>query len=406
MTSLTPETIRRETEKEYARLLEIRHHLHSHPELSFREKETQQYILKQLREYGIEDITAIAGTGLLAKLDGAGRGPVVVLRADMDALPLTEENDLPYRSRNEGVMHACGHDVHMTCLLGTAAMLGRWRQHWQGTLLFLFQPAEEKLPGGAKAIVDSGILDRYHPSLVIGQHVDPSLPAGSVGYRSGRYMASTDELYLTVGGRGGHAALPANVTNTPYIAAKILTALEDFVEENVHEEYPSVLRFGKVTAPGATNIIPSRVEMEGTFRTFDETWRRRVHEEITRITVHLGRQYKARAELQIKKGYPVLVNDEEAVRNAIRFSQHFLGKEKVIPLELRMTAEDFAYYSHRYPSLFYRLGVTPPGQKEFFPLHSPRFNIHEPVLTTGTAHMIWLTLSFLEKRKEKNNSAY
>ncbi len=402
MTDITLQEIKQEAEKEYAHLLEIRHHLHSRPELSFAEKETQRYLREKLMQYGFDDITEVAGTGLLAVLKGEEDGPVLVLRADTDALPIPEENDIPYRSQREGVMHACGHDVHMTCLLGTARILKRWQHRWQGTLLFLFQPAEEKLPGGAKAIVDSGILDRYHPSLVIGQHVDPTLPAGSVGYRPGRYMASTDELYLTVSGRGGHAALPASVTNTPYLAAKILMALEDHVEENGPEEFPSLLRFGKITAPGATNVIPPEVKMEGTFRTFDESWRSRVHERISEIAGHLARQGGAQAELEIKKGYPVLVNDEKAVRQAILFSEQFLGKEQVVPLDLRMTAEDFAYYSHRYPSLFFRLGVTPPGQTEVFPLHSPRFNIHEPVLTTGTGHMIWLTISFLENRKEKN----
>jgi amidohydrolase len=230
---------------------------------------------------------------------------------------------------------------------------------------------------------------------VIGQHVDPTLPAGSVGYHPGRYMASADELYLTVHGKGGHAALPASVTNTPYIAAKILTALEEFVEENAPEEYPSVLRFGRVEAAGATNIIPPEVTMEGTFRTFDEAWRNSVHEEIRKIAADIAEKYKATEKLIIKKGYPVLVNDEAAVQKAVTFSEQFLGKSRVIPLDLRMTAEDFAYYSHHYPALFYRLGVTAPETKEPFPLHSPRFNIHEPVLTTGTGHMAWLTLSFL-----------
>ncbi len=398
---ITPREIQQTTEKEYPLLLEIRRHLHSHPELSFREEETQRYLRKMLGTFGIGDITEIAGTGLLAVLRGEEKGPVIVLRADMDALPVSEENDVPYRSQQEGMMHACGHDVHMTCLLGTARLLKRWQQRWRGTVLFLFQPAEEKLPGGAKTVVENGTLDEYAPALVIGQHVDPSLPAGSVGYRPGRYMASSDELYLTVSGKGGHAALPAQVTNTPYIAARILTALEDLVEDNAPEEFPSVLRFGKVTAPGATNVIPSEVKMEGTFRTFDETWRSEVHENILALAGRLARQYAAKADLVIKKGYPVLMNDEEAVQKATAYSEQFLGDEQVVPLDMRMTAEDFAYYSQRYPSLFYRLGVTPSAEKEIFPLHSPRFNIHEPVLVTGTGHMTWLALSFLEDMSAK-----
>ncbi len=395
MKTITAQKVKQQAEKDYPLLLTIRHHLHSHPELSFQEKETQRYLAERLREYGIQDITEVAGTGLLACVKGAGDGPVVVLRADMDALPITEENDVPYRSKQEGVMHACGHDVHMTCLLGTGRMLNRWRDHWRGTVLLLFQPAEERLPGGAKKIVDSGILDTYHPSLVIGQHVDPTLTAGTVGYRPGKYMASTDELYLTVRGKGGHAALPAHVTNTPYVAARILTALEDFVEENAPKGFPSVLRFGKVTAAGSTNIIPPEVYMEGTFRTFDEAWRDKTHRQIQEIAATIAAENNAWEEFIIKKGYPVLVNDEQAVEQAVAFSGEFLGRENILSLDLRMTAEDFAYYSHRYPSLFYRLGVTPPGTAESFPLHSPRFDIHEPVLSTGTAHMVWLTLSFL-----------
>jgi amidohydrolase len=241
---------------------------------------------------------------------------------------------------------------------------------------------------------------------VIGQHVDPSLPAGTVGYRPGRYMASTDELYITIRGRGGHAALPASVTNTPYVAAKVLTALEEFVEENRPADYPSVLRIGKVTAAGATNIIPPQVTMEGTFRTFDEKWRSWVHREITQMTHTLAAQYGATVEIIIKKGYPVLVNDRDATEKAMAFSSKYLGEENIRALDLRMTAEDFAYYSHRYPSLFFRLGVTPPGTEDPAPLHSPRFNIHEPVLAAGAGHLAWLTLSFLEttppdKEKEK-----
>jgi amidohydrolase len=396
MKTFAPQEVQHQAENDYPLLQEIRHHLHSHPELSFQEKKTQRYLAGKLREYGIEDITEVADTGLLACVKGDGDGPVVVLRADTDALPVTEENDVPYRSQEKGVMHACGHDVHMTCLLGAGRMLHRWRSHWRGTVLLLFQPAEERLPGGAKKIIDSGILDNYHPSLVIGQHVDPTLMAGTVGYRPGKYMASTDELYLTVSGKGGHAALPAHVTNTPYVAARILTALEEFVEEKSPKEYPSVLRFGKVAAAGSTNIIPPEVYMEGTFRTFDEAWRSTVHKEIREMTDTIAQQYHAHSELEVRKGYPVLINDEDAVKKATAFSEQFLGKESVLPLDLRMTAEDFAYYSHHYPALFFRLGVTAPGETDPPPLHSPRFHIHEPVLATGTAHLAWLTLSFLK----------
>jgi len=373
------------------------HHLHQHPELSFEEHQTRHYLSKQLDKLGIHDQQTVAKTGLLTHIEGKNpKGKTLVLRADMDALPITEENDIPYGSRNKGVMHACGHDVHMTCVLGAAKILRDIRDQWEGTVVILFQPAEEKVPGGARQIVESGILNRYHPDLILGQHVDPTLKAGMVGYRPGKYMASADELYLTVVGRGGHAALPDKVTNTPYIAAKMLTTMEDMVEKETSGGFPSILRFGKVEALGATNIVPDKVTMEGTFRTFDESWRNEIHKKITGMVQNLANHFHARADLEIRKGYPVLENDTASTFKAMTFSAHYLGKDKIISLDLRMTSEDFAYYSRIAPSLFFRLGITAPGQNTIHPLHTSRFNIYEPALSLGTGHLAWLTYSFLQ----------
>ncbi|NIA09433.1 MAG: amidohydrolase [Nitrospiraceae bacterium] len=396
MESLNADKIKQQAEKYQEEWIRIRHHLHQHPELSFQEHYTRKYLSEQLNKLGIYEQQTVAGTGILARLAGHQiNGKTLVLRADMDALPIEEENDIPYRSQNKGIMHACGHDVHMTCVLGAARILSELRKYWQGTLLLLFQPAEEKVPGGAKQVVESGLLTAFHPDLILGQHVDPVLQAGTVGYRPGKYMASSDELYLTVTGHGGHAALPDKVTNTPYVAARLLTETEETVEKMSPEAFPSVLRFGKVVAPGATNVIPNQVKMEGTFRTFDEAWRQEVHKRITHITENLAPQYGARANLEIRKGYPVLENDPETTHKAMGFSSLYLGKNNITNLDLRMTSEDFAYYSRIAPSLFFRLGITSSRQTSIHHLHTSHFDIYEPVLSTGVGHLAWLAYSFL-----------
>ncbi len=385
--------------------INIRHRLHQHPELSFEEYRTQQFIREQLNKYGITNQQIVANTGVLALIEGKSPGrKTIVIRADMDALPIEEKNEVSYRSINKGVMHACGHDVHMTCLLGAAKILKQLSRQWDGTVVLLFQPAEEKLPGGAKQIVESGVLSSLHPDLILGQHVDPVLPSGTIGYRTGKYMASSDEIYLSIMGKGGHAALPDKVTNTPYIAAKMLTGLEDFIATESPEEFPSVLRFGKVTAPGATNVIPDRVDMEGTFRTFDEEWRKKAHHKLKELSQQISVSLGAQTALIIKKGYPVLENDQDATRQAMTFSSVFPGRKNIRHLDLRMTSEDFAYYSRVAPAVFFRLGVSDTTTKTMYPLHSARFNIYEPVLTTGTAHLAWLALSFLQEDSLKKDN--
>jgi len=378
-------------------LLTWRHHLHQYPELSFKEHHTQDYLREILKENGVNNITEIARTGLLAKIPGKTTdGPVLVIRADMDALPVTEMNEVPYVSVNPGIMHACGHDVHMTCVLGAMKILKHFSL-WDGTVYLLFQPAEEKLPGGAIEIVESGILQEINPRLIIGQHVDPTLDCGTVGYRPGTYMASNDEIYFTISGKGGHAALPEQVTQTSLAAAETILSVTDIIRQNQPKNIPTVVAFGKIIAEGATNVIPDKIFIEGTFRTMDETWREKAHQLIRKTAQNVAVKYQAECDTKIKKGYPVLVNHTDAVKRATEFSSQYFGNKNVIPLDLRMTSEDFAYYSQHFPAIFFRLGVKSPAEITPNKLHAADFNIDEDVLPYGAGHLAWLVLRFLNE---------
>ncbi len=304
----------------------------------------------------------------------------VALRADMDGLPVHEKNDLPYKSQNEGKMHACGHDLHMSALLGASRILHSLRDEFDGKILLIFQPAEEKLPGGAKLMLQEGVFADGLPDLIIGQHVMPLLDSGKIGYRPGKYMASTDEIYLTVRGSGGHAAMPWQLTDPVLIAAHIIVALQQIVSRLANPAIPSVLSFGKVEALGATNIIPSEVKMAGTFRTMNEVWRREAHEKITQMAKSIAAGMGGSCEVDIHHGYPVLFNHEEYTRRAVSYSQKLLGEKNVVDLELRMTAEDFAYFAEKIPGVFYRFGITDAEGKYSSPLHSSGFMADEEAL--------------------------
>ncbi|QQS50118.1 MAG: amidohydrolase [Bacteroidota bacterium] len=382
--------------------IQIRRYLHQHPELSFQEHHTSAFIKQKLDELGIPYTGGYVETGILAKIEGLNpQKKIVALRADMDALPVVEENQVDYISQNTGVMHACGHDVHSACLLGAAKILQQFRNDFEGTILLVFQPAEEKLPGGAKLMLEQGIFDAIKPDLIIGQHVMPGLQVGKVGFRSGMYMASADEIYLTVKGKGGHAAMPHQLVDTVLVASHIIVALQQVVSRNAYAAIPSVLSFGKVDAPGATNIIPREVKIEGTFRTMDEKWRYEAHQKITKIATTLAESMGATCEVDIEVGYPCLVNDAGITTEASKLAMEILGKEQVVELDLRMTSEDFAFFSQQYPATFYRLGISGAEAKVVSPLHSPTFNIDEKALETGMATMAYLALGFL-----KNESKY
>jgi amidohydrolase len=395
--NITKEQVQSLADQYHSQILGIRKHLHRHPELSFEEFKTSAYIKERLSEFGIPFRDGYVKTGIVGCIEGRNPGEkIIALRADIDALPLQEQNDVEYRSVNNGVMHACGHDVHTSSLLGTAKILNSLRGEFNGTVLLIFQPAEEKLPGGAKLMMEEGALDNPRPEIVIGQHVMPGLEAGKLGFRPGMYMASTDEIYITISGKGGHAAMPHQINDTVLIASHIIVALQQVVSRNAVASVPSVLSFGKVLANGATNIIPSEVKIEGTFRTMDEAWRKEAHKRINDIATSIAMGMGAKCEVIIEHGYPFLVNHEETTTKAIKFAGEYLGSEQVVELDMRMTAEDFAYYSQKFPSTFYRLGTTDTGGELKNPLHSPLFNIDESALKTGMGAMAWLALRFLQ----------
>ncbi len=373
------------------RLITIRRHIHSNPELSFQEFETVAFVKEQLLEMGILEIKPLANTGLVAIIEGKNPSKkVIALRADMDALPIVEANDVPYKSKNIGVMHACGHDVHTTCLLGAAYILNQNKDLFEGTIKLIFQPGEEKLPGGASVMIAEGVLQNPAVNAVLGQHVMPLIPVGKVGFRSGLYMASTDEIYVKVIGKGGHGAMPHLCIDPVAISAQLITALQQLVSRQANPIIPSVLSFGKVIANGATNVIPNEVYMEGTFRTLDENWRARAHDLMLQTAHGIVESYGAKVEFEIRKGYPFLKNDPEVTARTKAAATQYLGAENIVDLDIWMAAEDFAYYSQVAPACFYRLGTRNEERGIVSGVHTPTFDIDENALEIGSGLMAFL----------------
>ena len=369
----------------------IRRHIHANPELSFQEFETSLYICEQLELFGIPYKNGFVKTGILAKIEGKNAiKKTIALRADMDALPITEANDVEYKSKNEGVMHACGHDVHSSSLLGAARILNEIKDLWEGTILCVFQPGEEKIPGGASLMLKEGIFNEDIPKGIMGQHVFPDLEAGKVGFKSGQYMASADELYLTVIGKGGHGALPHQNVDPVLIASHIIVSLQQLISRKAKPDIPTVLSFGKIEGLGATNIIPDKVELEGTFRTMNEEWRYVAHGEITKMAEGIAESMGGKCEVNILKGYPSLWNDEEMTKKNVESAKQFMGEENVVDLDLRMTSEDFAFYTQKMPGCFYRLGTSNNKKGINAPIHNALFNIDEEALKTGMGLMAWM----------------
>ncbi len=387
--------IRELTKKEYPEVLKIRRYIHQNPELSFHEKETSALIENELNKLNIQYKKNIAGYGIVAKIEGGGKGKVVGLRADMDALPLQEKNDISYSSKNKGIMHACGHDAHTAMMLGVARVLVQIRHQLNGIVLLIFQPAEEKIPGGAKQMIDEGAFKDITPDLIIGQHVLPEMNVGHVGTRKGPYMASTDEIYLTVKGKGGHGGMPDLNVDSVLMAAQIIVSLQQIVSRNAPPSVPTVLSFGKIIGNGATNILPDEVKIEGTFRSMDEQWRQKAHDRITETAKHIAQSMGGDCDVKVMKGYPVLVNHEEAGDFCIEGMKQILDKDNFENLDVRMTAEDFSYYSSVCPSFFYRLGTGNVKKETHKPLHSSRFNIDEEAMKTGVEVMSWLAVKYL-----------
>ncbi|MFP4061026.1 MAG: M20 family metallopeptidase [Bacteroidales bacterium] len=378
--------------------ISIRRHLHMYPELSFREFETSAYILGRLKEYGIPFQKGFVKTGIIGIIEGRkGNGEkTVALRADMDGLPIREQNYVPYKSKNDGVMHACGHDAHTACLLTAGRILNDLKDHIEGRILLIFQPGEEKLPGGAKLMIEEGIFKDYKPDLVIGQHVLPQLETGKVGFREGKYMASTDEIYMHVFGRGGHGALPQDNIDPILTASHIIIALQQIISRNADPLMPSVLSFGKFLAEGATNVIPNKAYIEGTFRTFNEKWRKEAHGKMKKMAESIAGGMGARCEFNVVNGYPFVNNDPKVTKQAGYFAEEFLGTGRVEELDMRMTSEDFAYFSQKFPSTFYRLGTGNHKKGSLSPLHSSTFDIDEDALLIGSSVLAWLGYSFLK----------
>ena len=339
-------------------VIAIRRHLHQNPELSFEEFNTSKYVCSKLEEFGIEYTSGIVKTGIVALIKGNNpESKIIALRADLDALPINEENDVEYKSINKGVMHACGHDVHTSSLLGVAKILNEIKDQFNGTVKLIFQPGEERLPGGASLMIKEGVLKNPIPNSILAQHVYPQLESGKVGFKSGMYMASCDEIYVTIKGEGGHAALPHQNIDPILIASHIITALQQLVSRVMPPTIPTVLSFGRIIGDGSTNVIPDKVELEGTFRAMNEDWRAEAHVKMKKMAESIAESMGGECEFKIAKGYPFLVNDETTTNKAKQSAIEFLGEENVVDLDLRMTAEDFSYYSQIIPACFYRLGV-------------------------------------------------
>lgn len=396
MSHPTSEQIKQLAASVHNEVIEIRRNIHRNPELAFEEHQTAALVMACLDKWGISYQKNIAKTGVVATIEGNDpSSKTIALRGDMDALPIHELNDVPYRSENEGKMHACGHDVHTASLLGTAYILQQLRTQFSGSFRLIFQPSEEKLPGGASVMIQEGVLKNPIPEAIFGQHVFPELEAGKVGFRPGMYMASTDELHVTVKGKGGHGALPHKLIDPVLIASHLIVSLQQVVSRRAKPNVPTVVSFGKVIANGATNVVPDEVRLEGTFRTMDEEWRAEAHTIMTQLAEQLAASMGGSCEFRIDKGYPFLRNNEALTVKAKALAQEYLGEDNVIDLDLRMTGEDFAFYSHHVPACFYRLGTANFEKGITSPVHTATFDIDEKALETSTGLMAWLALNEL-----------
>jgi amidohydrolase len=379
-------------------VIRLRRHLHKYPELSYEETGTSLFICNWLKHNNITYRDKIAGNGIIGEIKGNRKGKLTIaVRAEMDALPIMEKNQIEYASKNRGKMHACGHDAHMAIVMGSALLLKSLRDHFGGTVLLIFQPGEEKSPGGARLIIESGALNNPKPDIIIASHNLPELEAGKIGYRAGRYLASCDEIYITVSGKGGHAALPGLITDQIFIASKLVVRLK----ENMSHQFsingiPTVLGIGKISGEGATNVIPDKVEIAGTFRTFDEKWRADGIDLLKETAEETANEFGVNINVRIEKGYPVLINDEALTKKAMSLTEELLGKENVRTFEARLTSDDFSFYSSLAPSLYYRTGMSSKkSDGETRKLHTADFDIDEEGLKAGVANMSWLIFNFL-----------
>ncbi|MFV0472037.1 MAG: M20 family metallopeptidase [Paludibacteraceae bacterium] len=372
-------------------------YLHQHPELSFQEYNTSAFIKSELERMGITYRDKIADTGILGRIEGVNpQKRVVALRADIDALPIAEKNDISFRSQHDNVMHACGHDAHTACLLGAARILDKLKNEFEGTVLLIFQPGEEKAPGGAGLMLREGVFDEVKPDVIVAQHVSVDYGVGELAFATGKIMASADEVHITVKGKGGHGALPHLCNDTVLAASQTIVALQQIKSRLCPPQIPMILTFGKILAEGATNIIPNEVKISGTFRTFDEAWRIEAKEHIRRIATETCLAYGCEAKIEIPAGYPCVVNDKEITNRAEEAAVKLIGSNNVKGLEQRMTSEDFGFFSQQYPCCFYRFGVKGKSNFNAGGLHTSTFCIDEDALEIGTAALAWIALEMLK----------
>ena len=378
----------KELAKSYApEFIEVRHYLHAHPELSYQEFGTSRFVQDRLTEYNIP-FEVKATTGVVGLIEGRNpRSRIVALRGDMDALPITEENDVPYKSIHPGVMHACGHDVHTTCLLGAAKILSQTRDEWEGTVKLLFQPGEEKNPGGASLLIKEGALENPKPECIFALHVNPQLEIGNLSFRGGKVMASADEIYITIKSKGGHAAAPHLTADTILIASHLVIALQQVISRNRDPLSPSVLSITSFQGGHTTNVIPTEVKMMGTFRAMDEAWRFKAHDIIRKLSTEVVQSMGAEIDLHIDVGYPTVYNNEALNASAKKIAEDYMGRGHVGETEIRMGAEDFGYYSQQIPGCFFRLGTANKEQGITAGVHTPKFNIDESAIETGIGIM-------------------
>lgn len=374
----------------------IRHHLHAHPELSYQEFETSKFVQGKLSEYNIP-FEVKATTGVVGIIEGKNpQSRVVALRADMDALPIAEENEVAYKSTKPGVMHACGHDVHTSCLLGAAKILSQTKNEWEGTVKLLFQPGEEKNPGGASLLIKENALANPRPECIFALHVNPQLEVGHLSFRGGKVMASADEIYITIKSKGGHAAAPHLTADTILIASQLVVALQQVISRNRDPLSPSVLSITSFQGGYTTNVIPSEVKLMGTFRAMDEDWRFKAHDLIRKLSTELVHAMGAEIDLHIDVGYPTVYNNEDLNAVAKKIAEDYMGEGFVGETEIRMGAEDFGYYSQQIPGCFFRLGTANKEKGITSGVHTPKFNIDESAIEIGIGIMATLgaTASF------------
>ncbi len=373
--------------------INVRHHLHSHPELSFKEFETSKFVQQKLDDWNIK-YQVMATTGVIGIIEGKNpTNKIIALRADMDALPILEQNEIEYRSKNEGVMHACGHDVHTTCLLGAAKILNELKDEWDGTIKLIFQPGEERNPGGASLLIKEGVLENPKPDAIFALHVHPGLEVGRLSFRTGMVMASADEIYITITGKGGHAAAPHLTADTILAASQLVVNLQQVISRMNNPFNPSVLSITSIQGGNTTNVIPGEVKLIGTFRAMNEEWRFKAHDLIRKICNNTAEMSDAQISVVIDVGYPFVINNEKLTLLAKQKAAEFAGTENVEETEMRMGAEDFAFYSHKMPACFFRLGVGNKEKNISAGVHTPLFNIDETAISNGIGIMAWLGVS-------------